>query len=247
MFYRAAIASLIAFAGVQATAQAAPVADYSVTFDSSYNAAANPQLTLVNADVQADGLHTNEALWGTSSVSLANILSTGFEYTISLDFAYVGRTDSSRKILDFFGRTTEAGFYLNSGGFVFFDGIGHAQAESFDSVLSPYEAFNVTVSRTSAGIFTAYFNGAQQLQFADTNGLAIFNSPGFAAYILTDEVDGYEITNGALSGINVYKTALSAAELGYPSITPVPEPESYVMTLAGLATVAYLLKRRRRA
>lgn len=247
MLYRAAIASLIAIAGVHATAQAAPVADYSVKFDSSFNAVANPELTLVNADVQADGLHTNETLWGTSSVSLANILSIGSEYTISLDFAYVGRTDSSRKILDFFGRTTEAGFYLNDGGFTFFDGLGHPQAQSFASVLSPYEAFNVTVSRTSAGLFTAYFNGAQQLQFEDSNGLAIFNSPGFAAYILTDEVDGYEITNGALTGINVYKTALSAADLGGSSITPVPEPESYAMALAGLVTVASLLKRRRRA
>ncbi|MGH6646694.1 PEP-CTERM sorting domain-containing protein [Aquabacterium sp.] len=244
MLYRAAIASLIAIVGVHTTAQAAPVADYSVQFDSSFNAAANTQLTLVNADVQADGLHTNEALWGTSSVSLANVLSTGSEYTISLDFAYVGRTDSSRKILDFFGRSSEAGFYLNSGGFVFYDGLGHPQAESFASVLSPYEAFNVTVSRTSAGIFTAYFNGVEQLQFEDSAGLAVFNSPGFAAYILTDEVDGYEITNGALTGISVYKTALSTSDLG-GGISPVPEPESYALALAGLLTVGSLMKRRR--
>ncbi|MBA4108209.1 MAG: hypothetical protein C0487_01240 [Leptothrix sp. (in: Bacteria)] len=245
MLYRIAATSLLALAAVT-SAQAAPTADYSVLFTTPFNAAANPGLTFTDADVQADGLHTYYGSWGASSVSLADVLASGSEYTLNLSFASVARTDYTRKLLDFAGLTSDAGVYINDGALAFSHAGSptHADVLGTAAVLSPGQAFNLTLTRSAlSGSFTAYINGIEQFGFLDTAGETAFSSALKSIYVLTDDNDGYEITPGVLKGISVYNTALSATDVA--SISAVPEPESYALALAGLLTVGSLMKRRR--
>jgi hypothetical protein len=245
MLYRFTAIGLLALAAF-GSAQAAPVADYSVVFDGSFNTASHPEVIFSNADVQADGLHTYYGSWGASSVSLSGVLSSGSEYTVALDFTSVARTDYTRKLLDFSGLSSQAGLYIDSGYLSFVDGSGVETALSSLSVLTPGQSFNLALTRSAAGDVTAYVNGSQQFSFQDTAGLALFNTPAFSAFILTDDNGGYEITPGVLKGVNVYKTALSAVDVASLSpTTTVPEPETYALGLAGLLTAGFLMKRRR--
>lgn len=242
MLYRIATTSLLALAAVT-SAQAAPTADYSVLFTTPFNAAANPGLTFTDADVQADGLHTYYGSWGASSVSLADVLASGSEYTLNLSFASVARTDYTRKLLDFAGLTSDAGVYITDGALAFTNS-AHANVLGTAAVLSPGHAFNLTLTRSAlSGSFTAYINGIEQFSFLDTAGETAFSSALKSIYVLTDDNAGYEITPGVLKDISVYNTALSATDVA--SISAVPEPESYALALAGLLTVGSLMKRRR--
>lgn len=247
MSYRFAVASLLSLAAMTA-AQAAPVADYSVQFDSSFNGAANPNVTFTDADVQANGLHTYYGGWGASTVSVSDVLTTGTEYTINLSFAAISRTDYTRKLVDFAGLTSDAGIYVNDGAIAFsYAGSStHADVLGTAAVLVPEQAFNFTLTRSAlTGSVTAYVNGVQQFSFLDTAGEAVFSSALKSIYLLTDDNGGYEITPGVLKGVSVYNTALNASEVA--AISAVPEPESLALALAGLATAGFLVKRRRAA
>ncbi|MDE2401561.1 MAG: hypothetical protein KGL90_07825 [Burkholderiales bacterium] len=228
------------------TAQAAPSADYSVQFDSSFNAAANPNLSITDADVQADGLHTYYGSWGASTISVSNVLSTGSEYTLNLNIASVSRTDWTRKLVDFAGQSSNAGVYIDSGRLSFYDQLGHLAAQSSTELLAPGQPFQFTLTRTSTGDVTGYFNGSAQFSFQDTTDLAVFNTASHRAYVLTDDFNNgyvpYEITPGVVRSISVYNQALSATNVA--SITAVPETESAVLALAGLLLVIFLIKRR---
>ena len=246
MSYRLALASLLSTAAIT-TAFAAPAPSYSVQFNSSYNQAANPNLVFTDADVQADGLHTYYGSSGASTVSLSNALLSGSEYTVSLSFTGISRTDYTRKVLDFGGLTSDAGIYVNDGAIAFSNATSstHADVSGAAGVLAPFTSFNFTLTRSAASnIVVGYVNGLEQFSFQDTAGQAVFSSALKSIYILTDNNDGYEITPGVLKGINVYNTALSPADFG-GSISAVPEPESYALCLAGLMTLGYLMKRRR--
>ena len=245
MFFRITAASLLALAAAT-SAQAAPVADYSVQFTTPFDAAAHPGVTFTDADVQADGLHTYYGSWGASSVSLSDVLASGSEYTLNLSFASIARTDDTRKLLDFAGLTSDAGVYANHGqlAYAYAGSPTHADISGAAAVLTPGQAFNLTLTRSAlSNSFTAYVNGIEQFSFLDTAGETVFSSALKSIYILTDDNGGYEITPGVLKGISVYNTALSATDVA--SITAVPEPESYALALAGLLAVGSLMKRRR--
>ncbi len=244
MLYRITAASLLALAAAT-SAQAAPVADYSVQFDDTYSAAANPGVTFTDADVQADGLHTYYGSWGASSVSLSDALASGSEYTLNLSFGSIARVDYTRKLLDFAGLTSDAGLYTNHGqlAYSYAGSPTHADISGVAAVLTPGQAFNLTLTRALSGSFTAYVNGVEQFSFLDTAGETIFSSALKSIYILTDDNDGYEITPGVLKGISVYNTALNATDVA--SISAVPEPHSYALAVAGLLAVGSLMKRRR--
>lgn len=253
MLYRITASSLLALAAAT-SAQAAPIADYSVQFNNLFDATAHPELGLVNADVTAAGLQTHgfyndQGIPSQITLDASSILPSAGDYTINMDFGGVEVTRWEVKLLDFANRTQDIGLYINDHTIAFYDYHGGLNVGS-SPLIQDNTPFSVTLSRSSAtNLVVAYLNGIQQFSFVDTLGLAVFN-PLQPVYLFTDDVatpgsggDAYESRAGVLKGISVFSSALSATDVA--SISAVPEPESYALALAGLLTVASLLKRRR--
>lgn len=257
MLYRAAVASLLAFATVHGTAQAAaPVADYSVQFNSQFDAAAHPELGLVNANVTPDGLQTHgfyndQGIPSQITLDASSILPSAGDYTIDLNFGGVAVTRWSVKLLDFANRTQDIGLYIDNHNINFYDYQGGSNMGS-SPLIQDDTPFSVTFSRSSAtNLVVGYINGVQQFSFLDNLGLAVFDPRQF--YIFTDDVatpgsggDAYESRAGVIKGINIYKTALSSSDVGsLHGVGVVPEPETWALILSGLLTCAFVGQRRR--
>ncbi|RZL00491.1 MAG: hypothetical protein EOP36_15505 [Rubrivivax sp.] len=256
MSYRAALASLFMIAAVHGTAQAAPVADYSVKFNSQFDASAHPELGLVNADVTAGGLQTHgfyndQGVASQITLNASGILASAGDYTIDLDFGGVASTRWTVKLLDFYGQSQNSGLYIDNHNISFYDNEGNPTRGS-SALIQDDAAFSVTLSRSSAtSTVTGYINGVQQFSFLDALGLATFNPLQF--FIFTDDVvtpgsggDAYESRAGLIKGISVYQTALSAGDVAsLHNVSMVPEPEGWALALGGLLACGVLSRRRR--
>lgn len=88
---------------------------------------------------------------------------------------------------------------------------------------------------TSTGGFTQVFDSTN-ITFASTNG-----NQAYSQYVQFTGLAGSKITS--LSFNNVPST--DAFESANYSITPVPEPETYALLLAGLGAVGFVARRRR--
>ena len=88
---------------------------------------------------------------------------------------------------------------------------------------------------TSTGGFTQVFDSTN-ITFASTNG-----NQAYSQYVQFTGLNGAKITS--LSFNNV--PSQDAFESANYSITPVPEPETYALLLAGLGAVAFVARRRR--
>ena len=88
---------------------------------------------------------------------------------------------------------------------------------------------------TSTGGFTQVFDSTN-ITFASTNG-----NQAYSQYVQFTGLNGGKITS--LSFNNV--PAQDAFESANFSVTPVPEPETYALLLAGLGAVAFVARRRR--
>jgi hypothetical protein len=218
----------------------AAAADYSVVFDTNYNAAAHPEMSTAGP-MSSAGMYFFEGY----GVSLTNVLTTG-AYTIDTTFN-LDVTAYWRKVIDFSGRTSDNGLYENDGRISFYaDGV---TTNGVSTNITTGQDVRLTITRDNNSIVTAYLNGVQEFSFADTTKAATFGS--VANFFIDDWVSGgYERSPGTVKYIQVFNHALSSDDviaLGDTHIgnTPaVPEPESLALALAGFLTVGYLMKRR---
>lgn len=106
---------------------------------------------------------------------------------------------------------------------------------SFISFLwgSPDLYNKVTVNGT--GGFTKVFD-ATNITFASTDG-----SQAYSQYVQFTGLNGTKITSLTFNNV----PSIDAFETANYSITPVPEPETYALMLAGLGAVAFVARRRR--
>ena len=98
---------------------------------------------------------------------------------------------------------------------------------------SPDTYNQLTVNSTGGGsqVFTA-----AGLNFAQTNG-----NQGFSQYVQFAGVSGSQITSLVFTNV----PSVDAFEVANFTITPVPEPETYALMLAGLGAMAMFARRRR--
>ena len=234
MKYRQIALSLIAGLTVASAQAAAP--SHSYVFGTGFSDA---DVSWSNASLSATGLDVS---WD-GQVSISNVLSSP-EYSLDLVLT-VDRTDWQRKVLDFKSLSTDGGIYVDFGKVSLSDDAG-AYAATGPSSVSALSPVRLTFTRTAAGLFSSYVNGALQFSFNDATNLTTFGTSGI--FFKDDAAGcGYCQTSGSLAYVNVYDTALSAREvsgINNPVTPAVPEPESAALVLAGLLTAGSLLKRR---
>lgn len=81
------------------------------------------------------------------------------------------------------------------------------------------------------------------------NGITLTSGKGFSQPFLANSANFWEWT-GVLAGNDVYFVNVDAnitnkSYLGGLSVSPVPEPETYALMLAGLAALGFMVRRRK--
>jgi hypothetical protein len=159
----------------------------------------------------------------------------------TLDFAFsLDNVDGYRRLVDFKALTSDTGLYTLNTRLNFYNEITGP-----DDVFAAGKEARVTLTRDGDGLLTGYFNGVQQFQFTDGAGLASFSATNGIGYFFRDdnEVAG-EASGGAVDYLRIYDVALTATEVA--SLTsPVPEPASSLLAVAGIGLFALLRRRPR--
>ncbi|HEY9191660.1 MAG TPA: PEP-CTERM sorting domain-containing protein [Methyloversatilis sp.] len=170
-------------------------------------------------------------------LSLAGVL-IGDSYTIDLSFSF-DAVGGYRRILQFKDYTSDRGLYVLGGALNFYNFVT-GSPDSF-AVGRPVQ---VTITRSAAGEFSGYVDGAEKIAFTDSGNDAVFSGPdSVAQFFVDDHAVGGEMSGGKVSYIRTWNRALSAAEVAALA-APVPEPGTWVMMMAGIALLGAVARRR---
>lgn len=167
-------------------------------------------------------------------------------YSVELSFKFDSNLGTS-KILDFHNLTSNPGLYAQDGRLSF------APAAS-SSILDFAPGMDVHVVLTRDGttsLVTAYVNGQKRFSFYDDASLA--SPPGQSNklnFFIDDSPNG-QSSGGTANYLRIFNGDLSASEVsalfhgGPPAV--VPEPSTFGLLAAGVATAAWHYRRRRRS
>lgn len=193
-------------------------------------------LTTLGGDFTSKAGHysfgANQGFW------IENAVNTDV-YT--LDFAFsLDSADGYRRLVDFKALASDTGLYNLNTRLNFYN-----ETTGPDDVFVAGMQARVTLSRDGDGLLTGYVNGVQQFQFTDTAGLASFSAAnGIAYFFRDDDVVAGEASSGTIDYLRIYDVALTGGEVA--SLTsPVPEPATGLLAVAGIGVFALLRRRRR--
>ncbi len=171
----------------------------------------------------------------TSGLGLSNV------YTIDLKYHF-DTHGVWQKIIDFSNLSLDRGMYTLGSQYNFYPvlSLGAAPADGVDGTL--------TLTRDAANVVNVYSNGSLSGSFLDSAGYANFAGNN-ASFFIDDFATGQgEAASGYVDYIRFWDTALSGAQvesLGAPTVSAVPEPETYAMMLAGLGLLGFAARRRK--
>ncbi|MDC6169856.1 PEP-CTERM sorting domain-containing protein [Paucibacter sp. XJ19-41] len=174
------------------------------------------------------------------SLQLAQPLAS---YTIDMRFA-LDQTSSYARLLDFKSGASDRGLYAYQDALTFY----RAGASLMGTTaLQAQQMQRLQLSRDDASKeVRAYLDGVLQFRFQDLAGDALFQAGAGrstqARFFIDD--GSTEASRGRVDYIAVYDRALRPAELGDIS-SPVPEPKSYALLLAGLGVMVFVARRSR--
>jgi hypothetical protein len=224
----AAIALLVA-----TSAHATLVADYQFQGNLNSSVGAAPALT----DVGAGNTFASDTVLGATRTvgtfpafngyalsPTTGLIANGGPYTIVIT-ARIATQPGYSKLVDFSNGTVDAGFYEHDHTAQFYPNAGSAA-----TVFAPNAYFQLALVRDAGGVVTSYVNGTQATSNPDAvNQYGVISAANTLRFFVDDSTtSGAEATAGAVSRIQLYNTALSAAEV--QALSPFP---TSVPTLAG--------------
>ncbi|MEO7996302.1 MAG: PEP-CTERM sorting domain-containing protein [Gemmatimonadaceae bacterium] len=195
-----------------------------------------PSLAAIGGTLGANGFSFgfNEGL------SLTGVF--GSSYTVAMRFRFDDVT-GYRRIIDFQNRTSDNGPYVLDGAANFYN-----IATGPTAPYAPNQMGLTILTRTQTGLFTAYFGGAMQYQFADnlSDGVPAGNTVNF---FQDDLAFANEASAGFVDYIGTWDRALSSREVaafvpGGP-VTTTPEPSSMLLVGVGILFAGIARNRKR--
>ena len=139
-------------------------------------------------------------------------------YTVDILFSF-DITANYNKLLDFKGRTSDAGLYVYNTQlqFVVIPITGCPGNDCYTSVPSLFADFatvQVTLTRDATGLVTGYVARQQVFSFDDSMAVGAFDMAGAVAnFFIDDTSTNTEASPGTANRIRIYSTALSASEI----------------------------------
>jgi hypothetical protein len=168
-------------------------------------------------------------------LSLAGALPNPGSYSILLDFS-LATLSGYRKIIDFAGRTEDAGLYnLETALNLYPIDIGAPKA------FQPNVIGRLVFTRDApTGRVAGYVNGVEQFSALDDLGQTKFAATNNLIHFFNDDTvtAGAETSAGLVDRIVIYDNALNSAQVAALGGPGVPEPGSLALWLAGLASLA---------
>ncbi len=128
-------------------------------------------------------------------------------YTVVILFTFDENT-GYRKILDFKDRSSDSGFYALSGQLNFYPVTTAPTPTISTSVFS-----QVVLTRTAAGIVTAYTDGIEQFSFQDSADYTLLATNSFTLFADDFATGQAEASAGRVARIRLYDSALTATEI----------------------------------
>jgi len=226
---------LAAALALSATLAQAQTPTHVYLMNDASDALGGPALTTLGGDFTTQAGHYSfSANQGFSIQNALNVDVYTIDFVVSLD-----TLDGYRRLVEFKDLAADTGLYNYNTKLNFYN-----VATSVDDVFAAGKEARVTLTRDAAGQVTGYFNGVQQFQFDDAGGLATFSGANGIAYFFRDDnaVPG-EASSGSIDYLSIYDTALTAGDVANLT-SPVPEPATGLLAVAGIGVFALLRRRR---
>lgn len=179
------------------------------------------------------------------SIGTVGLLNNDNAYSVDMIFQFESNQSSWENIFGVSNRQSDNAFYVEPG--------NHLQVwptGGGPSLFTFGQYHRISLTNNGAGHVIAYMDGVYQFDLVSSSmdfSSYTLDNPNRLIHFFADNVAGGgqgEFADGRVAQIRLYDGELTGQEVAQLPTTPVPEPETYAMMLAGLGLLA--LRRRRR-
>lgn len=164
-------------------------------------------------------------------------------YSVAMTFQFFDLENAWRRIIDTSGRTSDSGFYVNSGNM-----LAVYPASGSNVAFNNNEYHNVVLTVGTGGNVSAYIDGGESFSTISTD--LNISSTGWINLFLDDRLRPQEWSAGRIASLSFYDGVLTPEQVAaihdnpFGPVTAVPEPATWAMLIGGFGLVGLSIRRR---